>query len=99
MVTGEWRARKNRELVAKARDKLTTAESIWGMEIVFEHVKGHSGETGNNKADENANKGAAGGTKTWANESMKMKTETKRVTASITKHVIRMGERAGATGE
>ena len=43
MVTAQQAARTNKELVARATDKLVMAESIWGMKVTFEH-KGTFGE-------------------------------------------------------
>ena len=55
---GLWRAKKNKALVQRAQAAL--AEARRSREVRFLHIKGHSGHVWNDKADELANRGAAG---------------------------------------
>ena len=62
-VTGVFDGPKNRPLYKKIREilhRLTVAESASPMRIVFEHVKGHSNDPWNDRADELANRGSSG---------------------------------------
>lgn len=62
-VTGEFNGPKNRPLYLKIRDilhRLTAASSPDRMRITFEHVKGHSSDRWNDRADKLANKGSSG---------------------------------------
>ena len=55
---GLWRPKKNQALVQRAQAAL--AEARRSREVRFLHIKGHSGHVWNDKADELANRGAAG---------------------------------------
>ena len=62
-VTGEFNGPKNRPLYSKIRDilqRLTAVEAVSPMRIDFEHVKGHSNDIWNDRADRLANKGSSG---------------------------------------
>ena len=57
MTRGEWKAKVNRKLVAQCREALGRAEGK-GCEVGWRHVKGHSGDKWNDRADELADLGA-----------------------------------------
>jgi len=58
IASGAFKAHKNKALAATARSLYSEVVGSWQLRL--EHVKGHSGEKWNEKADELANKGAAG---------------------------------------
>jgi hypothetical protein len=53
---GKWTAKKNKALVAEARRAL--AEASRSLPVRWQHVKGHSGNEWNDRADELAKEGA-----------------------------------------
>ena len=53
---GVWRAKKNKELIAAARQTLARTERT--VRVRWEHVKAHSGHAWNDRADELAKAGA-----------------------------------------
>jgi ribonuclease HI len=60
VVTGVYRAVKNVALVARGQQALRDAIGA-GLAVTFVHVKGHSGDPGNDRADALAKSGASGG--------------------------------------
>ena len=56
MATGLWKPRTNKELVERARAALTAA--VQRTNVLFMHVRGHSANYGNDKADELAELGS-----------------------------------------
>ena len=56
IATGEYKAESNKYLAAKARTLLR--QVMEKRKIRLEHIKGHSNDSGNDAADELANKGA-----------------------------------------
>lgn len=57
-LQGLWKTNKNHALVQEGKSILKRAQEL--RSIRFEHVKGHSGHTWNDRADRLANDGAAG---------------------------------------
>ena len=60
IATGEYKAKNNKYLATKTKQLLYKVKEQ--RQIRLEHVKGHSNNAGNDKADEIANKGAEGKT-------------------------------------
>eukprot|EP00927_Polykrikos_kofoidii_P005276 TRINITY_DN12099_c0_g1_i1.p1 TRINITY_DN12099_c0_g1~~TRINITY_DN12099_c0_g1_i1.p1 ORF type:complete len:297 (-),score=38.18 TRINITY_DN12099_c0_g1_i1:123-1013(-) len=58
-----WKAEKNEDLARTVQGFLRVAKAA--RRIVFKHVKGHSGNVWNERADKNAERGAAGELKCW----------------------------------
>lgn len=56
MARGDWKAKVNRRLVEQSRQALRRAERE-GIEVVWRHVKGHSGHRWNERADALASAG------------------------------------------
>lgn len=52
-LTKDWHANKNKELIADIRSEL----SLRGGRVQFEHVRGHAGVAGNERADQLAKEG------------------------------------------
>ena len=68
IAQGIWNAKENQELarnVQQCRKKATASRKV-----EFEHVKGHAGHPNNERADRNANLGAAGQTQMWKRASV-----------------------------
>ena len=57
MTRGKWRPKKNIKLITSARNILAQTEGT-GTKVWWEHVKGHSGDKWNDRADELADQGA-----------------------------------------
>lgn len=58
-----WKADKNEDLARTVQGFFRVAKAA--RSIVFKHVKGHSGDTWNERADKNADKGASGALQCW----------------------------------
>ena len=56
MTKGEWKAKANKELVGQCRAALGRAEGA-GCKVGWKHVKGHSGDKWNDRADVLADEG------------------------------------------
>ena len=63
-ISGEYNGAKNKELIATARDVLLRLEALRRLRgapaVQFQHVKGHSADVFNDRADVLANFGSAG---------------------------------------
>ena len=60
MTLGEWRPKKNKALVAVAREAWNAARAAKGGQLWMRHVKGHSGDRWNDRADALADRGRRG---------------------------------------
>ena len=60
MTLGEWRPKKNKALVAEARKAWREAHAAKGGRLWMKHVKGHSGDRWNDRADGLADEGRRG---------------------------------------
>ena len=49
MTLGEWRPKKNKALVAVAREAWNAARAAKGGQLWMRHVKGHSGDRWNDR--------------------------------------------------
>lgn len=58
-----WKAEKNEDLARTVQGFFRVAKAA--RSIAFKHVKGHSGDQWNERADKNANQGASGGLQCW----------------------------------
>jgi len=63
IAQGIWRAEKNTDLARTVQGFLRLAKAA--RPVVFEHVKGHSGDKWNDRADRNADQGASGKLQCW----------------------------------
>jgi len=63
IAQGVWKAEKNTDLARTVQGFFRTAKTA--RRIDFEHVKGHSGNKWNDRADKNADRGAAGDLQCW----------------------------------
>lgn len=75
IAQGLWRASGNVELAENSQACLKDATAK-GRQVSFEHVKGHSGDTYNDRADRNANRGAAGQRQIWERPSKPLLVQT-----------------------
>ena len=66
MVQGFWRPRGNRELILLCQQLLGAVR--FRRKVFFVHVKGHTGDTGNERADANADLGTKGQRKYFAHD-------------------------------
>ena len=67
MVTSSvWRARKHKRLAAEARAEWQRARTALSGKLWLKHVKGHSGQQWNDRADALANAGRRGVVSVWA---------------------------------
>ena len=60
IVTGKWRARKNRDLAERIRALWTKAHDHLRGRLWASHVYGHAGHKWNERADELARRGKGG---------------------------------------
>ena len=60
MTLGEWRPKRNKALVAEARNAWREAHAAKGGRLWMKHVKGHSGDRWNDRADGLADEGRRG---------------------------------------
>jgi len=64
IAQAKWKAEKNEDLARTVQGFCRAAKAK--RSIVFQHVKGHSGDKGNDRADKNADRGASGELQCWA---------------------------------
>jgi len=75
IAQGLYKAEKNQELARTVQGFFKTVKAA--RPIVFEHVKGHSGDRWNNRADANADRGAAGELRRWPRPAIALYTPQK----------------------
>eukprot|EP00419_Tripos_fusus_P025087 CAMPEP_0172721668 /NCGR_PEP_ID=MMETSP1074-20121228/79635_1 /TAXON_ID=2916 /ORGANISM="Ceratium fusus, Strain PA161109" /LENGTH=282 /DNA_ID=CAMNT_0013547467 /DNA_START=32 /DNA_END=880 /DNA_ORIENTATION=- len=75
IAQGLYRAEKNQDLARTVQGFFKTVKTA--RPIVFKHVKGHSGDKWNDRADANADRGAAGELLCWPRQAISLYTPQK----------------------
>jgi len=83
IAQGLYKAEKNQDLARTVQGFFKTVKAA--RPIVFEHVKGHSGDKWNDRADANADQGAAGELRCWPRPATALYTPQKTLTSMFGK--------------
>merc|ERR1712008_61988 len=86
IAQGLYKAEKNQELARTVQGFFKTVKAV--RPIVFEHVKGHSGDKWNDRADANADRGAAGELRFWPRPATALYTPQKTLMSMFGKRPV-----------